>query len=90
MNKKAEKEIRKTKRTLKKYGCTFKEYMKNIGKRYDIDLGDSIDSNCIDNRLGIIVGWNISSNYRVFVISTEALVIVHPDSVKLLKGEKDV
>jgi hypothetical protein len=77
---KYQKAINKTKKTLKMYGVTFKEYMKDSGRRDDIDLGETVALKCDSN--GIIVGWNSSSNYDVFIFAEDKIYNVHPNDVK--------
>lgn len=71
--------INQTKKTLKQYGCTFKEYMKDSGRRDDIDLGDTISTKSGEN--GIVVGWNNSCNYNVFLFARNDFYNVHPNAV---------
>lgn len=73
------KEIRKTKKILKQYGCTFKEYMKDSGRRDDIDLGDTVFNKKVR---GIVVGWNGSCNYNVFIFAENEIYNIHPSSVE--------
>lgn len=80
------KEINKTKRALKMYNCTFREYMKDSGRRDDIDLGDTIQSVSKDELCGIVIGWNGSCNYKVFRFSDSCIINMHPNSVELKKG----
>lgn len=61
------------------YKCTFKEYMRDSGRRDDIDLGEEVSTK-LGN--GVIVGWNRSSNYDVFIISTQEIVNIHPSDVE--------
>ena len=79
---KAKKAIQKTQRTLKEYGCSFKEYMKDLGRRTDIDLGEKIFVR-IGNikEEGIVVGWNSSANYNIYFYNTGDIYNVHPDNV---------
>ena len=73
--------IKKTKKTLKSYKCTFKEYMKDSGRRDDIDLGDKISTK--SGEKGIVVGWNNSCNYNVFLFAKNDIYNVHPNDVEL-------
>lgn len=72
------KEINKTKKLLKQYKCTFKEYMRDSGRRDDINLGEEVGT---EYGTGVIVGWNMSSNYNVFIISKLEVVGLHPNEV---------
>lgn len=72
--------INKTKKTLKMYGCTFKEYMRDSGRRYDIDLGDTISTKTLGD--GVVVGWNSGCNYNVFLYQKEDIFNMHPNSVE--------
>ena len=77
--------INKTKKTLKQYDCTFKEYMKDSGRRDDIDLGDKISIGNDEN--GIVVGWNGSCNYNVFLFARDEVYNVHPnDATRIDSG----
>ena len=71
--------INQTKKTLNQYECSFKEYMKDAGRRDDIDLGDTISTKSGD--LGIVVGWNNSCNYNVFLFAKNDIYNVHPNDV---------
>lgn len=73
------KAINKTRKTLLMYKCTFKEYMRDSGRRDDIDLGENVSTKLGD---GVIVGWNRSSNYDIFIISSGEIVNIHPSDVE--------
>ena len=73
------KTINKTKNILKQYGCTFNEYMKDSGRRDDIDLGEQVSTELGD---GIVVGWNRSSNFDIFILKTLEIVNIHPCDVE--------
>lgn len=74
-----QKAINKTKKTLLMYKCTFKEYMRDSGRRDDIDLGEEVFTKI---GMGVIVGWNRSCNYDVFIISSGKIVNIHPSDVE--------
>jgi hypothetical protein len=76
---KIKREINKTKKVLKQYGCSFIEYMKDAGRRGDIDLGDKVSTKSGSN--GIVVGWNNSCNYNVFLFTKGTVYNVHPNDV---------
>ncbi len=79
--------INKTKNILKQYYCCFKEYMKCAGRREDIDLGDKISTK--SGEVGIVVGWNNSCNYNVFLFARNDIYNVHPEDVtKIDEGLK--
>ena len=79
--------INQTKKTLKQYRCTFKEYMKDAGRRDDIDLGDKISTKSGEE--GIVVGWNNSCNYNVFFFAKNDIYNVHPnDATRINEGLK--
>ena len=82
--KKIEAAIKKTKKTLKMYKCTFKEYMRDSGRRDDIDLGDRVSVKKGGD--GIVVGWNRSSNYDVFLFEKSDIYNVHPSSVEKVEA----
>lgn len=73
------KAINKTKKVLKQYDCSFIEYMKDAGRREDIDLGDKISTKSGSN--GIVVGWNNSCNYNVFLFTKGEVYNIHPNDV---------
>jgi len=75
------KEINKTNKILRQYGCSFKEYMKDSGRRDDIDLGDTVVSKNNELLQGMVVGWNSSCNYNVFSFSDRHIINMHPNSV---------
>lgn len=77
--------INQTKKTLKLYGCTFKEYMKDSGRREDIDLGEKISTKSGEE--GIVVGWNNSCNYNIFLFARNGIYNIHPNDV--VKINKD-
>ena len=61
--------------------------MKDCGRRDDIDLGDKISTKSSGN--GIVVGWNGSCNYNVFLFQKGGVYNVHPNDVEFIdKGVK--
>ena len=86
MLKKIDNAIKKTQKVLKQYKCTFTEYMKDSGRRDDIDLGDKIITK--NGSIGVVVGWNRSCNYDVFLFSKLDIYNVHPNDAELYKEEK--
>ena len=81
-NKVYQQELKKTQEKLASYGCSFKEYMKDCGRRTDIDLEDLVET-CLGQ--GVVVGWNGSCNYRVFLLETKEISIFHPEEVIKIK-----
>ncbi len=77
--------INKTKKTLKMYGCTFKEYMRDCGRRDDIDLGDTVSTKTCGD--GVVIGWNGGCNYNVFLFQKQDIFNMHPNSVELKNKE---
>lgn len=73
------KAIDKTKKILKQYKCTFNEYMRDSGRRDDIDLGEQVSTRLGD---GIVVGWNRSSNFDIFILNALEIINIHPNDVK--------
>ena len=83
---KIQKEINATKEILVKYGFeSLKDYMRQQCHRSNLfELGDEVITP--SGYDGVVIGWNGSCNYDVFVIEKDTIVNVHPNDLKYKQG----
>lgn len=80
MPSKAQKRISQTKRLLKKYDESFFSYIKEVLRRdCEFALGEIVQTNL---GLGIICGWNNSSNFDVYCYAKDKICNIHPSEIR--------